>query len=140
LREEFIHFYDRAFRSEKILNVGKQDVYGIDFLLQQKLVKDIYGTVSFSRMWTKYYDPRIGKEGGTFPSDNDFPYVLTVIAGKRFTGLRTELNQMPFYIRYPSYVLPFSDDMEISLRWRYATGKPFTPQEYVVTEQHREGL
>jgi hypothetical protein len=138
-REEFIHFYDRAFRSEKILNVGKQDVYGIDFLLQQKLVKDIYGTVSFSRMWTKYYDPRIGKQGATFPSDNDFPYVLTVIVGKRFTGLRSGLNEMPFYIRYPSYVLPFSDDMEISLRWRYATGKPFTPQDFVVTEQHREG-
>ena len=139
LSDEFIHFNNREYRSQRILTIGKQNVYGIDFLMQQKLVADIYGTFSFSRMWTKYFDPRIGKEGNSFPSDNDFPYVLTVIAGKRFTGLRNDLNQLPFYIKYPSYILPFSNDMEISFRWRYATGKPFTPQEFVLTEQHREG-
>jgi hypothetical protein len=29
--------------------------------------------------------------------------------------------------------------MEISIRWRYASGKPYTPREYVTYEQHREG-
>jgi hypothetical protein len=140
LSEEFINFYNREFRSQQTVTVGRQDVYGIDFFLQQKLVKDIYGTISFSRMWTKFNDPRIGKEGNTFPSDNDFPYVFTIITGKRFTDLRSDLNRLPFYLKYPSYILPFSDDMEISFRWRYATGKPFTPQEFVSNEQHREGL
>ncbi len=138
ISENFVYFYDRTYRSERILSIGEQDVYGADVLIQQKLVKNIYGTLSFSRMFTKFHDPRIGMEGKTFPSDYDFPYVVTIIAGKRFSGLRSDLDRMPFFIKYPSYILPFSDDMEISARWRYATGKPFTPQTYTTTEQHRE--
>lgn len=137
--ESFVHFFDRTFRSEKILNIGRQDVYGVDLFVQQKLVEDIYGTVAFSRMFSKYYDPRIGMEGKTFTSGYDFPYVATVIAGKRFANLRSQLNHMPFFIKYPSYLLPFSDDMEISVRYRYATGKPYTPEVFVTSEQHREG-
>jgi hypothetical protein len=140
VEEEFIHFNDRTFRSEKKLNIGKQNTYGIDLLIQQKFVKDIYGTLAFSRMWNKFDDPRIGYEGNTYSSDYDFPYVLTLIAGKRFKGLRSDMDKLPIYLRVPTYILPFSDDMEISLRWRYASGKPYTPREYVNYEQHREGL
>lgn len=139
ISEGFIHFNDKTFRSEQIVNAGREDVYGIDLLVQQKLVKNIYGTICFSRMFSKYYDPRIGKEGNTFPSWYDTPYVLTVIAGKRFSNLRSDLDAMPFYIKYPTYILPFSNDMEISARWRYATGMPYTPQVYNTAEQHREG-
>jgi len=137
--ETFIYFDDHAFRSEKRLNVGIQEVYGIDLLVQQKLVKDIYGTLSFSRMWSKVDDPRIGYEDKTYPSDYDFPYVFTAVLGKRFKDLRKDLDDMPFYLKYPSYILPFSDDMEISVRWRYASGKPYTPKHYVTNEQHRVG-
>ncbi len=137
--EDFIHFDERTFRSVQFVNVGRQDVYGIDILVQQKLVNNLYGTISFSRMFSKFYDPRIGMEGKTYPSDYDVPYVLTIIAGKRFSNLRSNLDQMPFYVKYPSYILPFSNDMEISARWRYATGMPYTPEVYVTTEQHREG-
>jgi len=90
-------------------------------------------------MWNEFDDPRIGYEGKTFPSDYDFPYVLTIIFGKRFKDLRSKLDELPLYLRIPTYILPFSDDMEISARWRYASGKPYTPREYVNYEQHREG-
>lgn len=139
VREEFIHFYDHTFRSEKWLNVGSQNVYGIDLQIQQKLVDDLYGTISFSRMWTKMDDPRIGHEGKTFLSDYDFPYVFTAIVGKRFKDLRKDSKEWPFYLRYPSYLLPLSDDMEISLRWRYASGKPYTSMTFTTSEQHRVG-
>ncbi len=137
--ETFIHYYDRTLRSEKKLSVGEKEAWGIDFLLQQKLVDDIYGTLSFSRMWTKAEDPRSGYEGKSFVSDFDFPYVLNLIVGKRFTDLRSKLNKMNPVIKYMTMVLPFSDDMEISLRWRYASGKPYTPREFRTNEQHREG-
>ncbi|MGA7721987.1 MAG: TonB-dependent receptor [Ignavibacteriaceae bacterium] len=137
--EDFIHLADPEYRSYQYVNTGRQDVYGLDILLQQKLVKDIYGTISISRMYSKFHDPRIGMDGNTYPSDYDVPYVLSIITGKRFSNLRTELNQMPFYIKYPSYILPFSDDMEISVKWRYATGMPYTPEVYSMNEQHREG-
>ncbi len=137
--EEFIHFDDKTFRSEKKLNAGEYYVCGVDALLQQKLVHDIYGTLSFSWMQSRVKDPRIGYEGRDYPSDYEFPYLLTIIMGKRFSELRNDLNEMPFYIRYPSYILPLSNDMEISLKWRYASGKPYTDKVFTTYEQHRAG-
>lgn len=137
--KNFVNFDNRRSRFEEQLTIGEKDAYGIDLLIQQKLVENYYGTISFSRMWSNYEDPRQGREDETYPSSYDFPYVITVIVGKRFDGLRSDLNDMPFFIKYPSMILPFSDDMEISLRWRYASGKPYTPQQYMTYEQHREG-
>ncbi len=137
--ETFIHQSDPTFRSENKLNVGKQTVYGLDFMIQQKLVKDYYGTISFSRMWTEYEDPRIGHEGNTYVSDYDFPYVFNIIIGKRFKDARKTLNKLPWYIVFPTYILPISDDMEISLKWRYASGRPYTEMIYTTSEQHRTG-
>lgn len=137
--EEYIHFYDKTLRSDKNLNIGDYYAYGIDFVLQQKLVKDIYGTLSCSYMNSRVKDPRIGKEGNDYPSDYEFPFILTAILGKRFTGLREQLDAMPFYLKYPTYILPFSNDMEISFKWRYSSGMPYTPRIFDVSEQHREG-
>jgi hypothetical protein len=139
VREDFVYFGDRTFRSDKYLNIGTQKSYGIDFLLQQKLVKDLYGTLGFSRMWSIVDDPRNGYEGKTYSSEYEYPYIFNIIIGKRFNNLRSKLDEMPFYIKYPSYILPFSDDMEISVRWRYASGKTYTPRVYQTNEQHRAG-
>lgn len=139
VKEEFIHYDDRTFRSEKYLNAGKQKTYGIDLLLQQKLVKDFYGTITYSRMWSKSDDPRFGKEGMNYPSDYEYPHTFTIIFGKRFSSMRDKLDEMPFYIKYPSYILPFSNDMEISARWRFANGSVYTPKIFVATEQFYEG-
>lgn len=139
VKEEFIHYDERTFRSEKYLNTGKQKTYGIDLLLQQKLVNDFYGTLAFSKMWSKAEDPRLGKGGGNFPSDYEYPNILTIIFGKRFSSLRKKLDEMPFYIKYPSYIFPFSNDMEICARWRFANGSVYTPKVFVTTEQFYEG-
>ncbi len=136
--EEFIHYNDRTFRSEKYVNIGSKYSYGIDLLIQQKLVNDFFGTLAYSRMWSRYEDPRIGMSGKSYTSEYEYPDVLTVICGKRFEELRSRLDRAPFYIKYPSYILPFSDDMEISIRWRFATGRPYTPKLFVTTEQHSE--
>ncbi len=137
--ETFVHQSDPTFRSERNLNIGKQTVYGIDFMLQQKLVKDFYGTISLSRTWTKVEDPRIGMEGNTYVSEYDFPYVFNVVLGKRFKNARKTLNKLPAIIKYISYVFPVSDDMELSIKWRYASGKPYTKRVYTPQEQHRVG-
>ena len=139
VREDFIHQNDPTYHSEKWLNVGEQNVYGLDFMLQQKLVKDIYGTISFSRTWTEVEDPRIGQSGNTYVSGFDFPYVFNIIIGKRFKDARKSLEKLPAILRYPSYILPISDDMELSVKWRYASGKPYTEMIYSTREQHRVG-
>lgn len=137
--EEFIHYEDRTFRSQRYISTGEKYSYGIDLLLQQKLVTDIFGTLAYSRMWSKFKDPRIGREGKEYSSDYEYPHVLTLIVGKRFSGLRDKLDNMPFYIKYPSYLIPFSNDMEISARWRYASGRVYTPKTYIRYEQDFEG-
>jgi len=137
--EEFIHSDDRTFRSEKYMNVGEKYSYGLDLFVQQKLVKDFFGTFAYSWMQSKFEDPRIGKEGNEYASEFEYPHVFTLILGKRFSDLRNELDKMPFYLKYPSYILPFSNDMEISLRWRYANGRIYTPKIFVTTEQYYEG-
>lgn len=139
VNENFIHQSDPTYRSEKRLNIGKQNVYGIDFMLQQKLVKDLYGTISFSRNWTEVEDPRIGMKENTFVSDYDFPYVFNIIIGKRFTDARKALDKLPAILKYASYILPFSDDMELSAKWRYASGKPYTEMAHTTNIQHRVG-
>ncbi|MHC1737434.1 MAG: carboxypeptidase-like regulatory domain-containing protein [Ignavibacteriaceae bacterium] len=139
VNETFINFYDRTIRSDQRFTIGQRKIYGVDLLIQQKLVKDIYGTVSFSRMWSETKDPRTGFENKTYPGEYDFPYVVNIIVGKRFRDLRSEINKLPLYLIFPTYILPFSDDMEISLRWRFASGKSYTPREFSVYEQHRQG-
>lgn len=137
--EQFIHFFDRMYRSNVRTNTGEQNAYGIDLMIQQKLVKDYYGTLSYSKMLSKTKDARIGREGEEYTSDYEFPNILTLIIGKRYAGLRKNLDEMPFYIKYPSMILPFSDDMEISVRYRYASGKVYTPKEWKTSEQYYEG-
>jgi len=137
--EKFINYYNHQFRSNKRINAGKQYTMGLDILLQQKLVDDLYGTVSWSLMKSETEDPRIGREGERYPSDYDFPNVFTLIVGKRFNGVRSSFNTLPGLLRYLFYLLPFSDDMEISLRWRYAAGKPYTPMVFKFDEQVYEG-
>ena len=139
ISETYIHQNDPTFRSEKKVSVGKQSVYGIDLMLQQKLAHNFYGTISFSRTWTKVRDPRIGNKGNTYFSDYDFPYVFNLIVGKRFKDARNNLDKMNPIIKYISYLLPISDDMEISAKWRYASGKPYTERIYSPSEQHRVG-
>lgn len=139
ISENFIHQSDPTFRSEKQLNVGKQSVYGLDFMLQQKLVKDLYGTFSFSHSWTDLQDPRINMAGKSYVSDYDFPYVLNIIIGKRFSDARKTLDKLPVILKYTTYLLPISDDMELSFKWRYASGKPYTEMVYTTSEQHRVG-
>ncbi|MCE1189450.1 MAG: TonB-dependent receptor [Ignavibacteria bacterium] len=126
----FINFDDKMYRSQYRVNIGKQYSYGIDCSLQQKLVSDIYGSVTFSYMKSRMEDPRIGHAGQEFPAEYEFPYLFTVIIGKRIAEARKWLDDSFFLLKYPSYLLPFSNDMEISVKWRYASGMNYTPKIY----------
>ena len=138
--EQYIYsIEDRTFRSDRYLNIGERNVYGLDLFIHQKLVGSFYGTLSISRMWSETKDPRIGSVEVTIPSGFEYPAMITLIAGNRFRDLRTFLNSLPAYIRYPSYLLPFSDDMEIGVRWTYSSGSPYTPRVFETNTSRRIG-
>ena len=132
--EQFIHsLADPTFRSDKVFAVMDRTSRGIEFFIQQKQVKEFYGTVSYSYSKTTSDDPRIGMEGKIFRSEYDYPHILTLVLGKVIKGTRTWLDES--VLKYPMKVLPFSDDMEVSLRFRYSSGRPYTPATFVTDRQ-----
>jgi hypothetical protein len=138
--EDFIHSYqDSTFWSDKNFTLGKRTSYGVEFLLQKKQVTNYYGTVSISLSKTIDDDPRLGKEGNTYPSQYDYPVIINLVGGKIVKGVRSWFNEQIFFIKYPSYILPFSDEMEISFKYRYQTGGPYTPRTKTTSKQYREG-
>lgn len=143
--EEFIRSADITFRSDKKESVGKRTSRGIELFIQQKQVEDLYGTISLSYSKTTTDDPRLDLPGfapvnqGEYPADYDFPFLVTLVGGKVVHDVRASLDEMPFYIKYPSYILPLSDDMEFSVRFRYSSGRPYTKREYTSSIQRREG-
>lgn len=137
--EEFIYSAVDTFWSDRYLPTGRRESYGIEFLLEQKQVEDVYGTVSLSLSRTRETDPRIPPLVDRYASEFDYPLILTLIGGKVVKGVRTWLDDSPFFLKYPSYILPLSDEMEISFKFRYQTGRPYTPREFVGWKQIREG-
>jgi hypothetical protein len=145
VEEQFIKSSDKTFRSDQRFSIGNRKSRGIELFLQQKQVENYYGTLSLSYSSTTMDDPRINLPGyaavnqGNFPSDYDFPLLITFVAGRIVHDVRTTLDATPFYLKYLSMIFPFSDDMEFSIRFRYSTGKPYTEREYTPFIQRREG-
>jgi hypothetical protein len=137
--EDYIHSADKTFWSDKYLTIGKRKSYGVEFLLDKKQVKDFFGTISFSLSQTKDADPRIPQRVNWYPSDYDYPVILTVVGGHVVRGIRDWLNDLPSLLKYPAYILPFSNEVEFSVKYRFQTGRPFTPKQFVTWKQFREG-
>ena len=136
---DFVYSAIDTFWSDQMLTIGERYSYGAEFFLEQKQVKDLFGTVSVSLSRTREKDPRIPKRVDAYPSDFDYPVIVTLIGGKVVKGVRDWLNDAPFFLKYPSYVLPLSNEMEISFKYRFQTGRPYTPLQYVLWKQNREG-
>jgi hypothetical protein len=138
--QEFIYSnINETYRSDTNLAVGNRRSYGLEFFIQKKQVTNYYGTISVSLSKTEEGDPRIGQEGKMYPSQYDYPVIVNLVAGKVVKGVRSWFNSQPFFIKYPSYILPVSDEMEMSGRYRYQTGGPYTPKVWTTSEQIWEG-
>ena len=75
---------------------------GIEFLLQKKSVRDIYGLLSYSYSVIEH----AALDGVLRPGNFDSRHVLNIVGGYRF-----------------------SKRWEISGKWRYAGGRPYTPYD-----------
>ncbi|MCX6143618.1 MAG: TonB-dependent receptor, partial [Ignavibacteriales bacterium] len=137
--EEFVYSAIDTFRSDRYLAIGERRSYGVEFFLQKKQVENYYGTVSISYSKTEDFDPRIPKQTDTYPSQYDYPVIVSTVGGLIVKETRSWLNELPFFIKYPLYILPLSDEMEVSFRYRYQTGGPYTPLDYSRSVQKREG-
>jgi len=141
ISDNFIHSYiDSTFSNDRNYAIGKRTSYGLELLLQKKQVTNYYGTISVSLSKTTDDDPRLGKKGNTYPSEYDYPVIINLVGGAIVKGVRSWLDNQPFYIKYPSYIFPLlSDEMEISFKYRYQTGRPYTPMNFTSFRQSGEG-
>lgn len=139
VEENFIYSADKTFWSDRTLAVGTKYSYGVEFLAQKKQVENYYGTISVSLSKTEEKDPRIPQFVTRYPSQYDYPLIVNIIGGKIAKGWRTWLDELPWFLKYPSYILPISDEMEISFRYRYQTGSPYTPENFTTSQQYWEG-
>jgi hypothetical protein len=139
ISQRFIHSADETYRSDTSLAVGQRRSYGLEFFIQKKQVTNYYGTMSISLSKTEDDDPRKGQEGKTYPSYYDYPIIVNLVGGKIVKGIRSWLNDQPFFIKYPSYILPLSDEIEISCKYRYQSGGPYTPNDWTTSQQVWEG-
>ncbi len=137
--EDFIYSAIDTFWSDRYLNVGKRRSYGVELYLEQKQLKNYFGTLCLSWSKTQDEDPRQPKLVKYYPSEYDYPVIFTVLGGRVVKGVRDRLDRMPFFIKYPSVILPLSNEMEIGFKFRYQSGRPYTPLTYIHWRQFREG-
>lgn len=113
------------------LNLGRAESKGIEVFLQKKLVENFSTIISYSYSESKAIDPRTNK---FYNWDYDYRNVLTLIAGYKYRFSKNDWyrnikNQWWFYTISWFPLMP-ADEFEISLKFRYLGGRPFTPPIY----------
>ncbi|MGA9115723.1 MAG: TonB-dependent receptor [Bacteroidota bacterium] len=137
--EDFVYSAIDTFWSERNLAGGTRRSYGGEFFLEQKQVEDVFGTLSLSLQESRDADPRLPPLTSWYPSDYDYTVILTAVGGYVLRGARDWLDEAPFFLRYPSYLLCLSNEIELSVRYRYQSGRVHTPRAFVRWKQEREG-
>ncbi len=123
---------DSLDRSSYMVNEGKGFAKGIEFFLQKKVKNNFWGTISYSYSIAQAYDPRDPSEKTLYDWDFDYRHVFTGILGKKIEFMQFDwYDKYRNYLNFLSWFVPFlSDETEISLKYRYMGGKPYTEKVY----------
>ncbi len=114
-----------------LVNGGKGRSSGMEFFLQKKYSKNWYGSISWSHTISEGVDPRTNEY---YPWDYDYRNVINLVG-----GYKIRYTEFDWYASYKESFwakalswLPFmpSDEYEISIKYRYMGGRPYTPKQY----------
>ncbi len=94
-------------------NSGKAFTRGVELLIQKKLAEDIYGLISGSIFRSRYQ----GYNGKWYDRVYDNQYIFSIIGGYK-----------------PS------EEWEVSARWTYAGGGPYTPYDIAKSMEANRGI
>ncbi len=116
----------------EMMSIGEGYSRGIEFFLQKKLSEDFNFTLSYSHYVAKRKDARKEDEP-YFTADYDFRDVFTFISGYRwnmheYTWYQNVRDKKLWKVM--SWLISPGDEFEISVRWRYTKGRPYTMQTY----------
>ena len=125
---------DPTDRGYELVNKGTAKSYGVELFLQKKMAKDFFGTFSYSWYRAFKQDVRVADKIEFYPQTFDFQHVGSVVGGYRIplkgTNI-TPLSERNGFVRFIGKVLGLgSDELELSTRYRYVGGKPYTPLVY----------
>ncbi|MBN2279743.1 MAG: TonB-dependent receptor [Candidatus Marinimicrobia bacterium] len=122
-----IDFYNREMTSRQD---GRS--MGIELFLQKKLMKKFHYTISYAHYISEYKDVRKDKNTW-YTGDFDFRDVLTVIGGyktdNRDKNWYKTLNSYSWW-KFVDWLVSPGDELEISTRFRYSQGRPYSLQYY----------
>ncbi len=120
--------FDRA--EGRLVSKGKGYSKGIELFLQKKMSRRYFFTISYAYSISKGFDPRYDQY---YNWDYDYRHIFTFINGIRFNLQHKKwyrnMAEKTWY-KIMAWALPFADQVEISTRWRYLGGRPYTGQTY----------
>jgi len=115
------------------IDTGEGRARGLEIFLQKKFAQKWYGTLSYSYSKSEGVDPREGR-GDFYPYDFDFVNGFTLVGGYKFKFRKSKWYQefresaiFPYISWMPFMV---SDQLELSFRYHYSGGRPYTPKVY----------
>ncbi len=115
----------------QMLSTGKGHVEGVELFIQKKLFDRFHWIGSYSYYVAKQSDPRYPDREYNAPFD--YRQVLTVVFGYREKLMDKswyqQLKETTVY-KIAGWLMPFGDEVELSVRWRYLGGKPYTKPTY----------
>ena len=115
------------------IDTGEGRARGMEFFLQKKFSRKWYGTLSYSYSKAEGVDPR-SDVVKYYPWDFDYENVFTLVGGYKFKFRKSKWYQefresaiFPYISWMPFMV---SDQLELSFRYSYSGGRPYTPKAY----------
>lgn len=88
--------------NEPVVSNGKGEAYGMEFLVQRRSRRGLYGIASYTLCWSRFADPK----GVMIASAWDSRHTLVLTSG-----------------------IKLKKNWEIGAKWRFITGRPFTPYD-----------
>ncbi|MBC8526246.1 MAG: TonB-dependent receptor [Candidatus Cloacimonetes bacterium] len=110
------------------VNAGEGYANGAEFFLQKKVKDDFWGTLSYSYSIAKAKDPRDPAGKKEFNWDFDYRNVFTAVLGYKIEFMKYDwYEKASKWFRYFTWTnLVPGDETEISIKFRYLGGKPYT--------------
>lgn len=94
--------------NSEVVSSSKGRAKGVEFLIQRKLLKNIYGIFSYTYVYSEFTD----KMGRYIPSSWDNRHVINLVGGKKFKR-----------------------NWEAGFKWRFLGGAPYTPYNVPLSSQ-----
>jgi len=113
------------------VNGGEGRSKGLEFYIQKKYSHNWYGSFSWSHSISEGVDPRTK---AYYPWEFDYRNVVNLVGGYkiRYTDFGWYESYKASWVAKAFSWLPFmpSDEYEISLKYRFTGGRPYTPKTY----------